>query len=458
MPVNSTHPEYDYRLEEWNLNAVMAAGSQAVKRNFETYVVDPFREGETEKKAKYKKLAVFTEFTFRTIETLKGMAFSKSPTIQLPTQIDYIRTNADANSNDLSQAMKMAVHSVLESGRYGLLVDYPQVEENLTKAQINAQGLRASIFGYKAREIINWRTDKDKLTLVVLTEFYDKSIDGFEVEKEVQYRALRLIDGVYTVELYRDSMIYATYQPRDAGGRTFDHIPFYFIGALNNDSSCDRPPLSAIADLNRAYFQNSCDLELHVHIAAGGLLHISLGENETADTFAENNLDGIKVGTYAVAQTMSGGSVNFVQPPENNLILKVREEKRDEMLLLGAKLIKPDMGNMTATQASIVHQGETSTLSDIVDNVAISYTKAIKDVAMFMYGEPSDDDVLIDFDKSFYAEQTDAQVLQLIYQAVLGGYYTKQDWHKLLLKAGLTDEEDYQVWSDFLGNDAEVVI
>lgn len=453
MPVNSTHPDYDLMRPEWDLNNTMIGGSMSVKRKFDQFIVDPFKDSETDKKEKYRKLSVFTEFSFRTVEALKGMAFAKQPKALIPQSIEYIRTNCDANGNDLTQAKKGAVHGVLANGRYGLLVDYPMVDEALTRAQIRSMGLRASIFGYKATQIINWRISQDKLSLVVLVESYDKKDDGFETEKGLQHRVLRLVDGVYVVEIYQDEKLVASYQPRDAQGNLFDHIPFYFVGALNNDASCDRPPMSAICDLNRAYYQNSCDLELHTHISSAGTLHISLGQDESNETFAEANSEGVKVGTYSVILTQSGGTVQFVEPPSNNLIMAVREEKRNEMILLGAKLIKTDTGNMTATQAGIIHQGETSTLSDVVDNVASAYTKALYDVALFMVGQLGEGEIMIEFDKTFYEQATDAQLMAQIYSAVMGGYFSKKDWHNFLLRNGLTDEEDYQTWSDTLDDE-----
>ena len=55
--------------------------------------------------------------------------------------------------------IKDAASDTLLTGRYGLLVDYPQTEEGLTQAQVSTAGLQASLLAYPAESVINWRCE-----------------------------------------------------------------------------------------------------------------------------------------------------------------------------------------------------------------------------------------------------------------------------------------------------------
>ncbi|MGL4546037.1 MAG: hypothetical protein ACRCUU_10925, partial [Plesiomonas sp.] len=146
--------------------------------------------------ARYQKLARFSGFSGSTVAGFVGLAFYRYPAVTAP---DYLQEDVDGSGVSLEQQAKGALAAMLTKGRIGLWADYPLGAGALSRAEQEEKKVRPVILSYSAEQIINWR---DK-TLVVLAEKYAKEDDGFEVKYDDQWRCLRLIDGVYTVEVYR---------------------------------------------------------------------------------------------------------------------------------------------------------------------------------------------------------------------------------------------------------------
>ena len=454
--VDTKHPEYLLMQDGWTDNEILTAGARVVKANFNRLVVHPFTQPTQEHKEKadkIKRLSVFTEYPTRTVTALRSMAFAKSPVIELPVALEYLLDNSDGQGNSLEQAMKRTLQNQVIYGRHGLYVDYPAVDESLTVAQIKSLGLQAYIYQYNPKSIINWRADGDDLTLVVMVETYTKEDDGFSETLGEQYRVLRLIEGVYTVEVYREGSLYEQRQPRDASGRLMSFIPFVFVGAMNNDAGCDKPPIDPICELSRSHFQNAVDLELRLYVGGSPTLHVSLGQGESQQTFDEANTSGIKVGAFNTIVTQAGGKVEFVEVAQNSALQERMNTKRDEMIALGAKMITDQQTAITATQARIVNQSESATLSDMVNNLADAYAKAIAYCELFMTGTMSD--ITIEFDKQYYLGLAEPQALALMVQFLDRGIVARRDVFDLLKRNNLIEES--REFED-VANEADSVI
>lgn len=136
----------------------------------------------------YRDRAVFVAFTKRTQKGLVGQVFAKDPILDLPAQLEALRTSIDGGAVSWDQQAKQCLSDVLSVGRAGLLVDYPRVKlepgrRAPTLLQQQAQNLRPTVQYYFAEQIINWRVEivngLRMTTLVVLEEEYDVEDDGF---------------------------------------------------------------------------------------------------------------------------------------------------------------------------------------------------------------------------------------------------------------------------------------
>jgi hypothetical protein len=231
-------------------------------------------------------------------------------------------------------------------------------------------------------------------------------------------------------------------------------LPFVFVGALNNDLLPDKPPIDSICELSRSHFQNAVDLELRLYVGGSPTLHVSLGQNETQQTFEESNSSGIKVGAFNTIVTQNGGKVEFVEVAQNSALQERMDKKRDEMIALGAKMITDNDSDVTATQARIVNQSESATLSDLVNNLESAYSTACQYVNVFMTGN-FDEEIMIEFDKQYYLGITEPQALAMMVQFMDRGVVARRDMFDLLKRNNLIDES--REFED-VANEADIAV
>jgi hypothetical protein len=78
MPINATHPDYDFTLPEWIRARDVLAGEDAVKSGGEKYL--PRLDSQTEDEyCAYRKRAAFFNGTARTVDGHVGLIFRRPP-------------------------------------------------------------------------------------------------------------------------------------------------------------------------------------------------------------------------------------------------------------------------------------------------------------------------------------------------------------------------------------------
>ena len=81
MPVNDSHPDYDFYADQWRTARDAHAGQAKIHSEKERYL-DRLTEQTAEEYKAYLKRTVFFEATDRTVQGLKGMIFRKDPVIE----------------------------------------------------------------------------------------------------------------------------------------------------------------------------------------------------------------------------------------------------------------------------------------------------------------------------------------------------------------------------------------
>jgi len=114
MPIDTKNPTYTNNLSKWTLVRDCVSGAKQVRS--------------------------------------KGVVFRRPPVVDV-TGIEYIINNATGSGTTLEQLGKVVTGDLLEVGRIGLLVDYPELEPNLSKEQVTALGFTSSIKVYTAENI-----------------------------------------------------------------------------------------------------------------------------------------------------------------------------------------------------------------------------------------------------------------------------------------------------------------
>ena len=460
MSVNTEHPEYQAMKAEWSLVKACASGSREVKALKTDVLPAPGAvKGvyDADRYASYLLRAIYTNVTGRTKTGLTGAAFRIPGEIELPSGLQYLEEDADGAGQSIKQLTKDTFANLLETGRECLLVDHPSVEEGLTEEETQSIRAQAAIKLYGALSLINWKVDsvggREVLTLAVLQEQYNGSDEEFLHMPKLQYRVLRLRDGAYSQQVYRDgNPIEDERFPTQSNGSKFDFIPLFIIGGQNNDASVDNIPLSDIAHVNVGHYRNSADLEESSYIVGQPMIHIDIGDTD-ANQWKELNgaENGVAFGSNTSVQTVKG-SVDMVQVSENQIADKLQERKEGQMLALGAKLVEQRNPNETAAAAKIDATGENSVLGDLVANVEEGMLRAIEWCGLFM-GEQGN--ITFELNRQFFNDEelTPEQINALM--AMWQGAAISKDVldHNLVKGKVIPDDVDLKAMNNQIDNE-----
>ncbi len=454
MPVNSVHPEYRKYACRWDL-------VRSIIENDAKHWIRVVDKADPERSLQYKEDAILTNFTALTKSGLVGLAFRRDPEVNLPTELDYFHNDANGEGFNLFQLTQKIVGDVLQSGRHGILVDYPPTESPLSKRALNDSGNTATFKTYCAEAIINWNTvtirNKRKLSLIVLKEDADSiSEDGFSWVQKIRYRVLRLNENLnYVQEVWearpkkdfiKDEYILTSSNiPTKANGQLWDEIPFVFIGSENNNADIDHIPLYDLATVNRGHYRNSADYEESIHIC--GQPTVFLATSMSKEVFDEFNPNGIKLGVRSGHNLGENGRAELLQANANQLVAQAMLEKIEQALAIGARLIAPPGGRETAEAARMRFASQNSALSIVVTNISIGLEQALTWASMFMMKEEvSDDAITFKLTTQFYDETADPNLLNAMQMLLDRGILAKSDLREYgrrtsIIQQNRTDED-----------------
>lgn len=458
MPVNTAHPQYGLALERWRTTRD-ACDPEKIKDGQALYLPHlADHEDDPERYKAYLARAYYINVTGRTRDGLVGATFRRDPTATLPNQIAYMSENVDGAGMSLNQLGKGMVSDLLVTGRYGLLADFPE-QDSQNPSREQTQSLRAYIARYRAEDIINWRFMMIEgslvLTLVVLTESEnDDEADEFSHDTKLRYRVLRLSNGVYSQQRYDES-----FQPLEdervvlqADGSPWRRIPFHFAGSIDNQPSVDPSPLYDLAVVNIAQYRNIADYEENLHIHGQGTLFISTNIDFT--TYKEANPSGIRVGARTGHFLGANGKAELVQVEASSAGKEAIEDKADQMVAIGARLITTRSANQTAEAARINASGEHSVLSTLVGNVSEAIEAALEDACLFMGADP--DELQYQLNRDFWEENANPQLVVALIQSADRGDIAQTDLRAYYRRTGLIEptRTDQAIDQDLLGQGA----
>ena len=391
MPVNSTHPDFDKVADLWRQCRDVIGGAVAIKQSPGRYLPKP--EGRTDTEyARYADRAQFFDATAKTVDGMVGGIFRKPPSVELPTALDYLRDDADGRGTDIALLAKALTTELISVGRAGLLVDMPSVPEGLRLDQERAINARPRILTYSAENIINWRTEvmngQNRLTLVVLKEEdrVPSLSDPFVTEPKVRYRVLELRDNVYTVALYEEGdgdwtpVEFST--PRMSGGKAFDTIPFFFVGAVDNGPQIDKPPMYDISSINIGHYRNSADFEDALYMVGQPTPWIT-GLDQA---FIDKNKGSLRIGSRAAWLLPEGAAAGMLEISGDLAALKgAMEAKESQMVQLGARLVSQNPSGVEAAETIRLRaSGEASILDSVARNVSKALTRCLMAIGAWL--------------------------------------------------------------------------
>lgn len=443
-------------LERWAVVRAVIAGDQAMRKGgFLPYLNAADLSAENkERNASYVERAVFYGATGRTLDGLIGIAFRKDPSHALPERLQYLLADADGSRNSIYQQSQAVAANVLEVGRHGLMVDF------------DAKLSRPVIKSYAAESIINWRYDGGQLSLIVLMETVEEP-DGYGAKEVTQYRELALENGVCVCRLWRinDDGQAQVYQAIDVNtgeltdavvlrsqAKTLDFIPFRFTGSRNNDAEIDASPLYALAMLNVAHYRNSADYEDSVFFVGQAQPWIAGLTEDWRDHLESQKV--AYIGSRAPFLLPQGGTFGFAQPAPNTLVKEAMDQKEQQMIALGARLLDQTTRTTTATESENDKEVSTSVLSMCIANVNEAYQTAIGWCAVLL-GTPltgEEQQASYKISQDYSRAKIDSQAIAALVAAWQAGAIAKPDLRAYLRSEGIlaVERTDDDVDGDLL--------
>ncbi|QQP97930.1 DUF4055 domain-containing protein [Lysobacter enzymogenes] len=429
------HPLYLKFAPLWQRVRDACEGQEAVKARGETYLPSPDESEEDRKRYKrYLERATYYNATGRTLSGLVGIAFATWPKIE--TTDAELLGDADGSGVGLINQSQTTLSDVLQTGRAGILVDYTASNalrsEARTIAAARAAGSRPWIINYSAEQILDWEHSGASLKRVVLQECKEERSGG-EVKPLSQLRELEMVDGSCVIRVWVQHTPKGKFLLDLEVATKLPFIPFAFVGAINNDSLPDLPPLMDLADLNLAHWRNSADFEESAFLHGQAQLVITGATEE----WRQANGGGIKFGARSAIVLDSGADAKLLQVAPNTMAQMAMKDKEEKMQALGARLVTPTRAAITATQSASETKAAYSPLSLACDNVSDAYTKALRWASAWIGREVKDS---FSIDTRFNDLALDANAIRETVAAWQAGIVPKSDAIAVLQRLGAIDE------------------
>jgi hypothetical protein len=458
MPVNSRHAQYALRQGQWKRCRDCVGGTDRIKAPDVQQTYLPKLGGQDlPSYGAYLLRALFYPATERTVQGLTGLMLRKPAVLEVPLAVERDLLDLTRSGTSWEALQLDVIDEILTVGSVGVLIDVAQDGD-----------VRPYWSLYRAEQIVSWRigpvrwfdgTTRFQYTRVVLEE--DTPVpdpaDPFTEKTETRYRVLELVEGRYTITLWRPVRLG---EPAAASGSPFiaeepiipqrkgqalAAIPFVRIGARHVRAWPDKPPILDLVDVNLSHYRSSADLEHGRHWTGlptpwvtgvpSGTTELRIG-SEMAWTFID---PAARVGMLEFTGTGLGA------------LEKALEQKERQMAVLGARLLegKP-LADETAESVRLRHAGDVATLSTIACSLDEGLTLAFRWHAWWGGDDDAwahDDAVVVAVNKDFFGtpmESTMAQTALTMWQA--GGFSWKTFFWLLQrgewMRPGVTEEEE----------------
>lgn len=447
MSVTSTHRDYDRMAPLWSRCRDVTRGQDAVHKAGVKYLPKLEVEGPADYQARLKR-SDFTNYYWRTVSGLVGMAFRKEPAKELPGALKSYAGDITLSGVNADALAELIVEEVLEVGRIGLLVDHPSLPDdvkNISQGAADRMGHRPFVSLYPAESIRNWKFTRIdnawKLGRVVLAETIEIAKDEFEAETEDRYRVLDLDESgfyrqrVFVVKGEKDVLIEGPIYPH-MNGKPMREIPFSMVGRSGKGDTIDEPPLIDLADANIAHYQVNSDYRHGLHFTALPTLFLS-GMTDTDD---DGNRAPIYIGgTAAITSSHPDAEGKFIEYTGQGLdaIKDALAGLERRMAVLGARMLA-DEGRQAETLGAtqIKRAAENSILARIaiVASEAMEWALGIMAQWSNVTGE-----IKYEINREFSPLGISPQDLTAYMQQVQSGLMSEQEYYALLQRGDVID-------------------
>ena len=393
----------------------------------------------------YISRAEFPELPGYVLRGLIGLAFKKLPTINLPSDLEYLRRKATQQGATLLEYYGNLLQENLSHGRVITTFDISN-DDNVYFTM------------YKAEDCINWQYDNSlgedrRLSAIRLVETEDDSFDEPDNslnDQDVVIIEMRMIGDTYYVrKLYSDQDMTSEWIIEDennnlvintdrviqpnVSGQSLDYIPAIAIGSLNNEFDIDPAPLYPIANSARQIYMKSADLSQSEYMSCSPMLVMTGVSSDNAPSSIGS--------TVAIAIPNPDAKVFFTET-DTSALSHVKDhikELHTKAINMGAQLLdtSPKPAE-TAETTRLKQSASTATLLTSVRNTANALEKQLKQIASLKGANP--DEVSVIPNVEFIAPMITAAEIRELVQSWVNGALSKTTLLGNFKRAGIIDE------------------
>lgn len=409
MALDSTHPKYNEYAQDWVMMRDLYKGERAVKGKREVYLpptksmmLDGMKPGQAGYEAynAYLMRANYHDYVKDAVENYVGMLHSQPSAIELPKELEYMRTRATQHGESLEQLLRRINEEQLVTGRVGLLLDVNVSDPTSPKLYIAF---------YVAESIRNWDDNAagegtSQLNLVILDESGTRRVSTFDWTAMRKYRVLVLgpadtnePDGsaLYRVGVFDDAdgalTDYAESDlfPPMLRGEPLKQIPFVFANTKDVLSTPDEPPLLGLGHLSLTVYRSEADYRQNLFMQGQDTL-VVIGE-QTRSTDPAKAESPVRTGAGSMLKLDSDGDAKYIGVnsrglPEQRLALQNDKERASEKSgkLVDTQYGEAESGNALQTRIA----AQTSSLMQITKTAAAALEKILKIAAVWSGADP----------------------------------------------------------------------
>ena len=458
MSVTNEREEYTKQLSEVTKNRDCVIGQRRVKNKTTIYLkplasqVDKDGNLTTEGKKdydQYLQLALFFNAVGRTVDGLTGLIFRKDPVIELPEKIKYLKNNVSASNLTMISQMQSTVRDAFITPRSGLLVDFPDVVGEVSRADAEELNLRPKILAFPYESITNWYFDtvngEYQIVLLVLKEAATERIDKFTTERKTKYRVLELIgrdekDDKGTVT--KSEQLFYHHSLYDEGGdlisgptivmmndKPATKIPFFLIETLDGVKA----PIDDLVDVNLNHYNMFASYANKEHTSGFPIFWESGVEDESDDK-------NIAIGPGAKWTTRNAEAQFGVLETngDGGSLRSYLEDRKTEMAALGAEMLNPLTGQSQSGESKRLDKvAQNATTADVANTVSRAYQQANEVAAAWMGANPEEVEVKLNTD--YIPDDMNSQLLTALMVALQNGNISYDTFYENLQRGEIAN-------------------
>jgi hypothetical protein len=426
--VETQHPDYIDRINEWRMMRHVERGTSAVKGQRLKYLPMPDgfmaqEDGGVAMYSAYMHRAEFPEIINPTVMGMVGLIHKKEPKIDLPPSMMPIWERATKDKLSLEAFFRRITAEVFLMGRFAVLPDAASAENGGSDVPWLA--------GYSAESLINWSAERD---FFVLNESGRKR-DDFLWEDFKRYRVLELRDGQYVQVVYENDLNAGnTIYPRARGDKPLTEIPLVVVSPVDLAVDPYESPLIGMARSALTMYRLDADYKHQLFMTGQETLFISGVEDKTQmPTF---------VGAGVTIGLPPGAKAEYVGPRGVGIEAhrQALEDERKNAVSAGAKLFDDYQPDRESGKAKTIRYAfQTATLSSISIASASGLEAALRHVAVYMGEDPSK--VIVKPNLQFFDSNLTAQDVTQLVDGWLKGAFSYQTLYENLERGGVASEE-----------------